>query len=166
MDIFTEFLRSLADSPLEYAIVLYLYSIATAVFLPIPVEFGLFLAPSLGVLTKSVIVGAGKATGSLMVFYLGLKVEKGIRAWSRHIRFFAWFVDVMEKFVAKTQYLGLYTLLSIPIMPDTLPIYLFSLFNKEEVLTPNYFALVNFLAAINRCMIVFFLAVYLGIYVV
>lgn len=166
MNIFMEFLQSLANSPLEYAIVLYLFSIATAVFLPIPVEFGLFLAPSLDILTKAIIVGAGKATGSLMVFYLGLKVEKVIRAWSRHIRFFAWFVDSMEKFVAKTQYLGLYILLSIPLMPDTLPIYLFSLFNKGEILTPNYFALVNFLAAINRCMIVVFLAVYLGIYVV
>jgi hypothetical protein len=166
MDFFTGILQSLADNPLEYAIVLYLYSIATAVILPIPVELGLFLAPSLNVLTKSVIVGAGKATGSLLVFYLGLRVERTIRLWSRHIGFVASFVDLMERFVAKTQYLGLYVLLSVPIMPDTIPIYLFSLFNRDEVMTPNYFALVNFLAAINRCMIVFFLAVYLGIYVV
>ena len=102
MDFFTGILQSLADNPLEYAIVLFLYSIATAVILPIPVELGLFLAPSLNVLTKSVIVGAGKATGSLMVFYLGLRVERTIRLWSRHIGFVAWFVDLMERFVAKT----------------------------------------------------------------
>lgn len=159
-----DFLQSLADNPLEYAIVLYLFSIATAVILPIPVEFGLFLAPSLGILTKSLIVASGKATGCIIVFYLGLKVEKTIHRWSRRVKFFAWFVDLMEKFVAKTWYFGLYILLSIPIMTDTLPIYLFSIFNKNGVMTPGYFTIVNFLAAINRCMIVIFIANYLGIY--
>ncbi|MEM0449073.1 MAG: hypothetical protein QW520_04560 [Methanomassiliicoccales archaeon] len=160
------FLQSLADNPLEYALVLYLYAIATAVILPVPVEFGLFLAPSLGILTKSFIVAAGKATGCVIVFYLGLKVEKAVYRWSRRFKFFAWFVDLMEKFVAKTWYFGLYILLSIPIMTDTVPIYLFSIFNKNGVMTPGYFTIVNFLAAINRCMIVIFLAKYFGIYVV
>jgi hypothetical protein len=56
--------------------------------------------------------------------------------------------------------------LSIPFMPDTITIYLFSIFNKDEIMTPNYFVIVNFLAAINRCLIVIFLAEILGIYVV
>ena len=164
--IFMDFLESLANSPLEYAVVLYLYSIATAVLLPIPVELGLFLAPSLGILTKSLIVAAGKATGCILVFYLGLKVEKRIRQWSEHVFFIGWFVRSMEWFVSKTRYWGLYLLMSVPFMPDTITIYLYSVFNKDEIITPNYFVIVNFLATINRCMIVIFLAEYLGIYVV
>jgi hypothetical protein len=164
--IFMGFLESLANSPLEYAVVLYLYSIATAVLLPIPVELGLFLAPSLGILTKSLIVAAGKATGCVLVFYLGLKVEKRIRQWSENVFFIGWFVRSMEWFVSKTRYWGLYLLMSIPFMPDTITIYLYSVFNKDEIITPNNFVLVNFLATINRCMIVIFLAEILGIYVV
>lgn len=164
--IFMGFLESLANSPVEYAIVLYFYSIATAVLLPIPVELGLFLAPSLGILTKSLIVAAGKATGCILVFYLGLKVEKRIRQWSEHVFFIGWFVKSMEWFVSKTRYWGLYLLMSIPFMPDTITIYLYSVFNKDEIITPNYFVIVNFLATINRCMIVIFLAEILGIYVV
>ncbi|MDD1746999.1 MAG: hypothetical protein LUQ16_04480 [Methanomassiliicoccales archaeon] len=164
--IFIGFLESLANSPLEYAIVLYFYSIATAILLPIPVEVGLFLAPSLGILTKSLIVAAGKATGCIIVFYLGLKVERSIRLWSEHVFFVGWFVKFVEWFVSKTRYWGLYLLMSVPFMPDTITLYLYSVFNKDEIMTPNYFVIVNFLASINRCMIVIFLAEYLGIYVV
>jgi membrane protein YqaA with SNARE-associated domain len=164
--IFISFLESLANSPLEYAIVLFFYSIATAILLPIPVEVGLFLAPSLGILTKSLIVAAGKATGCIIVFYLGLKVERSIRLWSEHVFFVGWFVKFVEWFVSKTSYWGLYLLMSIPFMPDTITLYLYSVFNKDEIMTPNYFVIVNFLASINRCMIVIFLAEYLGIYVV
>jgi hypothetical protein len=166
LGIFMGFLESLANSPVEYAIVLYLYSIATAIILPIPVEIGLFLAPSLGILTKSLIVAAGKATGCIIVFYLGLKVEQSIRLWSENVFFIGWFVRFVEWFVSKTRYWGLYFLLSVPFMPDTITIYLYSLFNKDEIMAPNYFVVVNFLAAINRCMIVIFLAEILGIYVV
>jgi hypothetical protein len=164
--LFIGFLESLANSPVEYAIVLYFYSIATAILLPIPVEVGLFLAPSLGILTKSLIVAAGKATGCILVFYLGLKLEKSIRLWSEHIFFIGWFVKFMEWFVSKTQYWGLYFLMSVPFMPDTITLYLYSVFNKDEIMTPNYFVVVNFMATINRCMIVIFLAEKLGIYVV
>jgi hypothetical protein len=164
--IFVNFLESLANSPVEYAIVLYFYSIATAILLPIPVEVGLFLAPSLGILTKSLIVAAGKATGCILVFYLGLRVERKIRQWSEHVFFIGWFERSMEWFVVKTRYWGLYFLMSVPFMPDTITIYLYSVFNKDEVMARNNFVIVNFLATINRCMIVIFLAEMLGIYVV
>lgn len=157
-EIFKTFLESVANSPIEYSFVLFVYAVLTAVILPFPVEIGLLFAPSLGIIEKSVIVALGKAIGALLIFFLGLKVEKTIRLWSEHVRFAAWFVKQMERFVAKTQYLGLYVLLSTPIMPDTISIYLFSLFNRDEVMKPGYFIMVNFLAAINRCMIWFFLA--------
>jgi hypothetical protein len=111
-------------------------------------------------------VAAGKATGCILVFYLGLKVEKRIRQWSENVFFIGWFVRSMEWFVSKTRYWGLYMLMSVPFMPDTITIYLYSVFNKDEIITPNYFVIVNFLATINRCMIVIFLAEILGIYVV
>jgi len=64
--------------------------------------------------------------------------------------------------VRKTGYAGLYLLLSIPLMSDTIPIYVYSVFNAEgKALERNMFLLANFLAALNRVAIlgaIYFLA--------
>jgi hypothetical protein len=56
-----------------------------------------------------------------------------------------------ERFVRKTNYIGLYVLLSIPLMSDTIPLYLYSLFNEEgRALNRTAFLVANFLAAWTR----------------
>src|SRR5216110_445464 len=54
----------------------------------------------------------------------------------------------------KTGYAGLYLLLSIPLMSDTIPIYVYSHFNQEgKALERNMFLIANFLATLNRVAI-------------
>lgn len=167
MDLISElmnFLTQISANPLEYSIVLYVYSILAAIILPIPVEFGLFLSASVSIVIKALILGAGKATGSILVFYLGVKVEGPVHSLSRRFRWFKWLVDKMEWLVNKLSYVGLYIILSIPLMVDTVPVYLFSIFNHEgKSLQLRYFALANFLAGFTRAMIVFAVFEIMGI---
>lgn len=159
MDIISQllaFLESVASDPVAYLVIFYIFCVLAAIILPIPVEFGLFLNPEVNILIKALVLGLGKATGAFLIFYLGIKVEGPIRLWSRKWEWFRKFVDLMDRFVCKTRYIGLYILLSIPLMTDTVPIYLFSVFNKEgKTLKPNWFTLTNFLAGITRALVVY-----------
>jgi membrane protein YqaA with SNARE-associated domain len=160
---FVQFLQTLANNPVDYSIILFVYALLAALILPIPVELVLLIPTPIGILGTAIVLGLGKATGAMLVFYLGVKVEKSIRMWSSNFKWIGKFVDLLEKFVAKTQYIGLYILLSIPLMPDTITIYFFSLFNKDEIMKPSYFAVTNFCAGVNRAMIVYALASLAGI---
>jgi len=158
-----EFLNSLSQDPVAYSVVFFIYAVAASTFLPIPVEIGLFFSPGTPLLFKALVLGAGKATGSVLVFKLGGRVGGSFdRLASRH-RFFGRFMDLMRMFVARTRYLGLYIILSIPLMVDTLPVYLFALFNQEGVMDIRRFALTNFLAGVTRALLVFGIAELFGV---
>lgn len=150
-----DFLRVAYDTPLIFFPLVFVYAIAVAVVLPIPIET-ILVVPIIGrqweyLIGITLSLAAGKAVGAWMIFLLGLKVEDNIRRWSTRFRFAEWFVRKMEAFVRATGSIGLYVLLSIPLMSDTIPIYLYALFNKEgQVLDRRQFFLGNFLAAINR----------------
>jgi membrane protein DedA with SNARE-associated domain len=126
-----------------------------AIVLPIPIEVVL-LAPLLGQqwgYLGAVIfaMAAGKTVGAGMIFYLGVRVEDNIRRWSERYKIADRVVKWCERFVRKTNYIGLYVLLSIPLMSDTIPLYLYSLFNEEgRALNRTAFLVANFLAAWTR----------------
>ena len=152
---FVDFLSNLYNNPLAFMVVVFVYAIAVAVILPIPIELALLLPIAeerWGYLAGiALALAAGKTIGAGLVFVLGLKVEGSIRKWSERWRFARWFVAKAERFVAKTKVPGLYVILSIPLMPDTITIYLYSLFNPEgNALERNMFLSANFLAALNR----------------
>lgn len=155
---FIEFLLAAYANPYVFLPLVFLYAIAIAVILPIPIELAL-VAPIVGqqwgyLLSIALALAAGKTAGAWLIFYLGVRVESPIRWWSERWRFAKWFVEKAELFVQKTGYLGLYFLLSVPLMSDTIPIYLYSLFNKEgKSLERNLFLAANFFAAINRVAI-------------
>ncbi len=159
MDIISQliaFLESISNDPVAYSVIFYIYCVLAAIILPIPVEFGLFLNPDVSIFIKALILGLGKATGGFLIFYLGIKVEGPIKRWSRKWKWFKNFVDLMERFVCRTRYIGLYILLSIPLMTDTVPIYLFSVFNMDgKALNAKWFALTNFLAGVTRALAVY-----------
>ncbi len=167
MDIISQliaFLESISRDPLAYSLIFYIYCVLAAIILPIPVEFGLFLNPDMSIFIKALILGLGKATGAFLIFYLGIKVEGPIRRWSTRWKWFKKFVDLMDQFVCKTRYVGLYILLSIPLMTDTVPIYLFSIFNKEgKALKPKWFTLTNFLAGVTRALVVYAIFMFFAI---
>ncbi len=150
-----DFLDNLYNNPLAFMVVVFFYAVAVAIILPIPIE-AIMILPLLqqrwGYITGiTIALAAGKTVGAWLIFVLGLKVEGTIRAWSNRWRLAAWFVAKAEKFVARTGVTGLYVLLSIPLMSDTIPIYLYSLFNPEgKALERNMFLIANFLAALNR----------------
>ncbi len=160
-DIWTDFIGILLGAygnPYIFLPLVFLYAIAIAVILPIPIELSL-VAPIVNqewgyLVGIALALAAGKTAGAWLIFVFGVKVEDNIRWWSEKWRFAEWFVDKADLFVQKTGYLGLYFLLSIPLMSDTIPIYLYSLFNKEgKSLERNLFLGANFFAALNRVAI-------------
>lgn len=159
-DLFTElmnWLESLGNDPLAYIVIFFIFCVAAAIILPIPVELGLLFGGSVPYLIKAIVLGLGKGVGSVAVFEIGLKLEPKIRSWRRW-RWFRWLFDNCEKFVAKYNYYALYVILSIPLMLDTVPIYIFSLANKNgKALEVKWFAVTNFFAGVTRAAILWVL---------
>jgi len=160
-DIWSEFIGILLGAygnPYIFLPLVFLYAIAIAAVLPIPIELSL-VAPIVNqewgyLVGIALALAAGKTVGAWLIFGLGVKVEDSIRWWSEKWRVAKWVVEKAGLFVHKTGYLGIYILLSIPLMSDTIPIYLYSLFNKEgKSLERNLFLGANFLAALNRVAI-------------
>jgi hypothetical protein len=146
------------NTPWIYMLLAFGYAILVAIVLPIPIEIA--LVKPLGdqnfgfLLGTAFAIAAGKTVGAYLIFIFGLNVEGSIKKWSARWRFAAWFVAKAEKLVRKTGYAGLYLLLSIPLMSDTIPIYVYSVFNEEgKALERNMFLIANFLAALNRVAI-------------
>ena len=151
-----EFLESVSSDPLAYSVIFFIYCVLAAIILPIPVEFGLFLNPDVSILIKALILGLGKATGAFLIFYFGLKVEGPIRRWSLKYDWIKRIMDALERFVLRTRYVGLFVLLSIPIMLDTVPNYLYSVLNKDgKALSAKWFTITNLLAGITRAFVVY-----------
>lgn len=146
-------LEGLAHDPAAFSAVLYLYTVAATVFLPFPVEIALLLSTSTPAAVVALVLGAGKATGSVVVFYLGGKVGGGLEKWMGATKTF----KLLERFVERTRYAGLYLLLSAPFMLDTVPLYLFTLFDRRGTMHLRHFVLVNFLAGITRASIILLL---------
>jgi membrane protein YqaA with SNARE-associated domain len=145
-------------NPAVYLALLFFYSFLVAIILPLPIEIALFWPLLSGDMVyfaaATIVMAFGKTVGAWAVFYVGLKIEDDIRIWSQRIRLVETFVEWCTKFVKKTNYIGLFILLSIPLMSDTIPLYLYSLFNEEgKVLDLRKFAIVNFFAAIMRALI-------------
>jgi len=154
-------LESFTHDPAVFLTIFFVFAILATIILPIPVELGLFIGmsivsdPVLALVLLGIVLGSGKAVGSLFVFEVGAKLEPKIRSWSARWKSFARFVKLSEAFVAKYRYYALYVLLSIPLMLDTVPLYLFSLLNKEgEAMDIKRFALTNFLAGLTRAAII------------
>lgn len=157
------FLAQTAADPLAYSVVLFFYAIMAAVFLPVPVEVGLLLSPHTPVILLAVILGLGKMVGSVLVFYLGLGIGSKVEGWSVRWPGFGWLVTKSEWLVKKLHYLGLYLILSVPLMTDTVPLYIFSILNKQGVFTVHMFAFANLCAGITRASISLILLSFFGV---
>ncbi|HLF07614.1 MAG TPA: VTT domain-containing protein [Thermoplasmata archaeon] len=123
-------LVSLGHDPVAYSALFFLFAVATAVFLPFPVELGL-INSSVNPVVLALVLGLGKALGSVLVFRLGARVEEGIDKWIVRYPAVKPWLDRLERFVAKHGYWALFVLLSIPFMTDTVPLYLFSVLNPS-----------------------------------
>jgi membrane protein YqaA with SNARE-associated domain len=152
------------SNPLTFLLTFFVYCVLAAIILPIPVEIGLAgyvkfsslfgLSPFWSFTILAVVMGLGKAVGSSCVFMIGVRVEDNVRQWTR----WGWFQKLLEKstiLVEKFGYIGLFVIMSIPIMTDTVPLYIFSLLNKEgKIFEMKWFVLANFFAGATRAFIV------------
>lgn len=165
LDGLMDWLGGLAADPWAYLLFFFIFVFLAAVILPIPVElgligliaqdfqlFGLDIFPSF--LLLAVIMGVGKAAGSWVVFYIGLKVEDAVMRWFRW-NWFKKLTELSQRFCVKTGYLGVYLILSIPMMPDTVPLYIFAILNDEgEIFEASWFVMANFWSGISRALII------------
>jgi len=134
-----------------YLLGLFLYSIAAAVILPVPVEVALLAYPQLDTSVKAVVLGLGKAVGAIAVFYVGYKVNPVIERWMGRHAAVARVLAAMEWFVRKTGWVGLTVLLAIPFMSDTAVNYFYSLLNEEgHAIGRWHFVLANLIGGIAR----------------
>lgn len=155
MGLYEEIINATYGNVPVYLSITFGFSVLVAIVLPVPIELVL-LAPLLGqewgYLGAIVFaMASGKTVGAWAIFYLGVRVEDNIRRWSERYKIAARLVKWCERFVRRTNYIGLYVLLSIPLMSDTIPLYLYSLFNEEgKALDRRAFLISNFLAAWTR----------------
>jgi hypothetical protein len=93
-----------------------------------------------------------------------MNVEKPINTLTRKWGFFRMVVNFSKWLVDKLGYFGLYLILSVPIMVDTVPVYLFSIFRKDRCdRDMRLFALTNLVAGITRAAIVYLAVTELGL---
>lgn len=162
-----DFLLGLYDNPFVFLPIAFLFAVSVAVVLPIPIELallGALIDQDWGYLSAiALALAVGKTVGAWLIFILGINLEGKIRLWSERWRFADLVVRWAEAFVRKTKYTGLYILLSIPLMSDTIPLYVYSLFNEEgQALRRDMYLIANFLAALNRTaflVVLFFVGV-------
>ena len=137
-----------------YLVALFLYSIAAAVALPVPVELLLFFFPGINPFIKAVVLGLGKAVGAIVVFFVGEKVNPWIERWMSRHAIAARILKIMEKFVRRTGWKGLAILLAIPFMSDTAVNYFYSLLNEEgHAITRLHFVAANLVGGIARALL-------------
>lgn len=137
-----------------YLLGLFLYAVAAAIVLPIPVEILLPLYPEVDPLLKAVVLGLGKAVGAIAVFYVGYKVNPYIERWMGRHSFGARILKLLEAFVRRTGWPGLMVLLAIPFMSDTAVNYFYSLLNEEgHAISRWHFVLANLIGGIVRAYV-------------
>jgi len=141
--------------PATYLLSLFFFSFIAAVVLPIPVEVAVAIAPAgIPIPAIAIVSGLGKGLGAMTVFFLGTTIEKTILNYTKW-GWFRWVLNKSEVFVRRFGYPAIFIIMSIPLMTDTVPLYLFSLLNKEgKLLNVWWFSLVNVAAGFTRATIV------------
>jgi membrane protein YqaA with SNARE-associated domain len=157
-----DYLMANQTDPATYLLIFFLFCIAAAIILPIPIEIGLVWNPGIPFPIKALVMGLGKATGAGAVFFIGARVESAVERFSRW-RWFKWLLVKSEAFVHRYGIFAMYIIMSIPGMVDTIPLYLFSIFNKRgTAIRVRDFVMANFLAGVNRAFLIYAIVELLG----
>ena len=159
-----EILTQSYQNPFVYSFLFLIYTILAAVILPIPVEIGLF-NPNVPPLLLISILAIGKGVGAGIVFIIGAKIRSFLKTTNSSSALTKKILSYCEKFVIRYGNIGLFIIMSIPLMIDSVSLYLFSLLNPKEesggyALAQGRFILINIGAGVVRgsiIMIVFWL---------
>jgi len=154
-DQLTDLLSANQADPLTYLVIFFLFCVAAAIILPIPIEIFLVIDPQVHFVWKALVMGLGKGTGALAVFFIGHEIESTVRRFTRW-GWFKWLLDKSEKFVRRYGYPAMFVIMAVPGMIDTIPLYIFSILNKEgKLMTWQGFTIVNILAGITRACLIY-----------
>lgn len=163
---FINLLLNLMKNPVYYSIIFFIYVVLAAVILPIPVEIGLF-NPYFNPIGLISILAIGKGIGALIVFEIGAKARSIIKKHSTGTKLTKRIINYCETFVEKYGYIGLFIIMSTPLMIDSASLYLFSLLNPKHdgkrAMARNKFVIINILAGAIRGGIIIALFYYIGI---
>lgn len=166
-DYFGELMDYLAANqadPVAYLVIFFIFCVAAAVFLPIPVEIALVVNPGIHILVKAAVMGLGKGTGALAVFFIGRKIDETVGHYAMKWRWYSWLLRKSERLVRDYGYIALYAIMAVPGMVDTIPLYIFSILNREgELMKAWAFVAVNILAGVTRALLIYFLFTAFGI---
>ncbi|MCJ7572631.1 MAG: hypothetical protein MUO82_12295 [Candidatus Thermoplasmatota archaeon] len=160
MDLIEILLGAIHD-PIAYSIIFFIYVILTVLILPIPVEIGLF-NPYIHPVLLIFILSLGKGVGSFIAFEIGTRVRDALKKRSIGTPLTKKIVAWCERFVLKYGYYGLFIIMSIPLMLDSITVYLFSLLNPKDdgkiAMTRTWFVLINIAAGAVRGIIILLVA--------
>jgi membrane protein YqaA with SNARE-associated domain len=160
-------LFDLIEDPVSYSLIFFIYVVLAAVILPIPVEIGLF-NPYINPALLIAILALGKGLGAFVVYHIGLRLRKGIKKRFKGGILTRKIVKYCEGFVKKYGYVGLFIIMSMPLMIDSASLYLFSLLNVKRKngkrsMILSRFILINIGAGALRGSIVILISYYVGI---
>ena len=95
------------------------------------------------------------------------KVRRRIQKWSTGTPLTRKIIKSCEQFVKNYGYIGLFVIMSTPLMVDSISLYLFSLLNpredKKAALRKSKFVTINIVAGLIRGIIILLVAHYIGI---
>jgi membrane protein DedA with SNARE-associated domain len=164
MDLIDVLLGTMQD-PLAYSIIFFIYVILTVLILPIPVEIGLF-NPFINHGLLIFILALGKGAGSLLVYEIGTRIRGALRRKPIGSPLTKKIVVWCDRFVRKYGYYGLFIIMSIPLMVDSVTVYLFSLLNPKvdgkAAMKRWWFVLINIAAGAVRGTIILLVAYFFG----
>ncbi len=163
----TEILLNAIEDPMSYSIIFLIYVILAAIILPIPVEIGLF-NPYINPILLIIILAIGKGIGAFIVFNISKKLRKKIKKITvgKNWKITKKIISKSENFVKKYGHYGLFIIMSIPLMVDSITLYLFSLLNptnEKTILTSTKFVIINIAAGATRGIIILSIFYFIGI---
>ena len=163
----TEILLNAIEDPFSYSIIFLVYVILAAIILPIPVEIGLF-NPYINPILLIIILAIGKGIGAFIVFNISKELRKKIKKITvgKNWKITKKIISKLENFVKKYGHYGLFIIMSIPLMVDSITLYLFSLLNptdEKTILTSTKFVIINVAAGAIRGIIILSIFYFIGI---
>ncbi len=133
---------------------LFVYGVATSLFLPLPFETLLTTAArELGIIWTVIVAALSKVAGAVLVLLMGDKastgLERSIRRYPALQAGWRWLQLQAQKY----GYTIVFLMFAFPFMSDTLPLFLFAVMHMRK----SIFLAVTFVAICIRCLIFFFL---------
>ncbi len=133
---------------------LFMYGVATSLFLPLPFETLLSSAQrELGYVWTILVASLSKVAGAVLVLLMGDKASTGLDRSLRRYPLLKQGWTWLQHQAQKYGYTIVFVMFAFPFMSDTLPLFLFAVMHMRK----SIFLAVTFVAICVRCIIFFFL---------